>query len=75
LTSTINRSYQSQSAIDDIDLNMELEQKEIQGNDENVQVNVEPYEANVEIQRNDDNVHGNDENVQVNAKPYEASVK
>jgi hypothetical protein len=44
LTSATNRSYQSH----DIDLNVELEQEEIQGNDDNVQANVEPYEASIE---------------------------
>jgi hypothetical protein len=44
LTSTTNRSYQSH----DIDLNVELEQEEIQGNDDDVKGNVEPYEASVE---------------------------
>jgi hypothetical protein len=44
LTSATNRSYQSH----DIDLNVELEQEEIQGNDDNVQGNVEPYEASIE---------------------------
>jgi hypothetical protein len=61
--------------MDYIDLIVELEQEEIQGNDENVQVNAEPYEASVEIQRNDDKVQGNDENVQGNAKTCEASVE
>jgi hypothetical protein len=44
LNSATNRSYQSH----DIDLNVELEQEEIQGNDDNLQGNVEPYDASVE---------------------------
>jgi hypothetical protein len=48
LTSTTHTSYESQSAIGDINLNVELEQKEIQGHDENVQGNDENVKGDVQ---------------------------